>query len=122
MRRARAAFVRMAPVNDDGGPIELGLKESLVGIVADSVRHHAFGVRDHALRGDDGVTFDAAPLDHASDDNRAGQRCHAPRGAAQIYQTQGNPGWWRRPKRKGLHYWRQQPMSNSNEGLKKGRL
>ena len=70
LRGTEAAFVRMAAIDDDGGPIKLGLQELLVGAVANNVRHHAGGVGDHALYGDDGVTFDPSIFAHDNDDNR----------------------------------------------------
>jgi len=59
-RRPRAAFVGMAAMHDDGGAIEAGLEEALIGVVADGLRHLAFGVGEHAVGGNDDITFDAA--------------------------------------------------------------
>ena len=62
-RRARAAFVGMAAVDDDGGLVETGLEEALVGSIADGIRHYAVGVGDHAVGGNDDVALDAAQGD-----------------------------------------------------------
>ena len=45
-------------------PIHLRLQESLVGFVANRVRHGAVGVGDHAVGGNDGVPFNAMQSDH----------------------------------------------------------
>ena len=59
-RCARAAFMRMPAVHDDRGAVERILEEALIGLVADGLRHLAFGVGEHAVRRNDDITFDAA--------------------------------------------------------------
>jgi hypothetical protein len=49
----------MPAMYDRGSPVERALKESLICIVADNVRHDAVGIGDHAVGGNDDVTFDA---------------------------------------------------------------
>ena len=51
-------------MHDDRGPIELGLQEALIGVVADGIRHHAVAIGDHAVGGNDGVALDAVRSDH----------------------------------------------------------
>jgi hypothetical protein len=50
----------MAAMHDDRGVVERVLEEALIGVVADRRRHFAFAVRNHAVRGSDHITFDAA--------------------------------------------------------------
>ncbi len=47
-------------MHHDGGAVEAFLEEMLIGVVADRLRHLAFRVGDHAVGGDDDVSFDAA--------------------------------------------------------------
>ena len=63
-RRAGAALVRMAPMDDRSRAVQLGLQKSLVGVVADGIRHQAVAVGNHAVRRDDGVSFDAVRSNH----------------------------------------------------------
>ena len=55
----RPALVRMAAMHEDRGVVECVLEEALIGVVADRRRHFAFAVRDHAVGGNDHITFDA---------------------------------------------------------------
>ena len=59
-RGARSAFMRMPAVHDDGGTVERVLEEALIGLIADRIRHLAFGVGEHAVGGNDDIAFDAA--------------------------------------------------------------
>ena len=59
LRSVWAAFVGMSTVHDRGSTVEFALEEGLICIVADNVRHDAVGIRDHAVGGNDDVTFDA---------------------------------------------------------------
>ena len=59
-RCARAAFMRMPAVHDDRGAVERILEEALIGLVADRIRHLAFGIGEHAVGGNDDIAFDAA--------------------------------------------------------------
>ena len=59
-RCARAAFMGMPAVHDDRGAVERILEEALIGLVADRIRHLAFGIGEHAVGGNDDIAFDAA--------------------------------------------------------------
>ena len=50
----------MPAVDDGRGMVERILEEALIGLVADRIRHLAFGVGEHAVGGNDDITFDAA--------------------------------------------------------------
>jgi hypothetical protein len=50
----------MSAVDDDRGAVERILEEALICAVADRIRHLAFGVGEHAVSGNDDITFDAA--------------------------------------------------------------
>ena len=58
--RPGTAFVRVAAMHDQRDSVEGGLEEALVRIVANGIRHHATGIGNHAVAGDDNVAFDAA--------------------------------------------------------------
>ena len=58
--RARAALVRMAAVDNDRGTVEATLKKALIGVIADRRRHFALGVGNHAVGGNDHITFNTA--------------------------------------------------------------
>src|SRR3984893_16915010 len=45
-------------------PVELAFEEVLIGLELERVRHDARGIRDHAILGDDGITFDSARTWH----------------------------------------------------------
>ena len=59
-RGARSAFMGMPAVHNDGGTVECGLEKALIGLVADRIRHLAFGVGEHAVGRNDDVAFDAS--------------------------------------------------------------
>jgi len=69
----------MPSMHDDGGTVETGLEEFLVGAVANCVRHLAVGIGDHAVGRNDGVTFDAAQSNQPNlkAHERTQQRKHA---------------------------------------------
>ena len=59
LRRIRLVFAGMAAVHDQVGAIERGGEELLVALEFQFVRHHAIGVRQHAVRRHDDIAFDA---------------------------------------------------------------
>src|SRR5262249_31119569 len=63
--RPRPALVRAASVHEHGGAVQLALKKSLVGVIANCSRYHAVAVGDHAVGGHDGVTLDAVRSDQS---------------------------------------------------------
>ena len=65
LRRAWSAFVGMPAVHHNGGAVEFGLQEFLVGIILYRGRHGAAGIGDHPVGGDDGVAFNAMRSAHA---------------------------------------------------------
>jgi len=65
-RRARLLFVGMAAVHHHIDRVEAALEEALIGLELERVRHDAGRVREHAVVGDDGITFDTGRLRHAS--------------------------------------------------------
>ena len=50
----------MSAMHDNRGTVERILEEALIGLVADGLRHLAFGVGEHAVGGNDDIAFDAA--------------------------------------------------------------
>ena len=53
-------LVRMPAVHDDIHTIEPAFEEFLVGPELQRGRHHAVGIGQHPVLGDDGVAFDGA--------------------------------------------------------------
>ena len=70
--RTRAAFVRVAPMDDRGGAVHLALQEALIRFVANRLRHDAVVVGNHAIGGHNGVAFEAVRPDHEANDSGAG--------------------------------------------------
>ena len=58
-RRVRLILVGIAAVHDQVGAIEGGGEELLVALELQFVRHHAVGVRQHAVGGHDDIAVDA---------------------------------------------------------------
>jgi hypothetical protein len=56
--------MRVAPVNHDVDPVEPAFEEALIGLELERVRHDTRGIREHAILGDDGITFDATGRGH----------------------------------------------------------
>ena len=54
-------------------PVERAFEELVIGLELERVRHDTRGIRDHAIRGDDGITFDSARTGHG---NHFTARCH----------------------------------------------
>ena len=52
--------MRMPSVHDGGGAVERALEVTLIGGIANRIRHYALTVGDHAVRGNDDVAFNAA--------------------------------------------------------------
>src|SRR5580700_10159689 len=50
-------------------PVEPAFEEVLIGLELERVRHDTRGIRDHAILGDDGITFDSTRTGHG--DQRA---------------------------------------------------
>src|SRR5260221_5696828 len=59
LRRVRLVFVGIAAVHDQVGMVEGCGEEPLVALELQSLRHHAIGVRQHAVGRDDDVTLNA---------------------------------------------------------------
>lgn len=64
--RARLLFVRMAAVRHHIDRVEPALEEALIGVELELVRHDAGRIREHAVFGDNGITFDAGRPGHGS--------------------------------------------------------
>ena len=64
VRRARSALVRMPPVHHRSRTVEAAMKEPLVGLNHEAGRNFSLGVGQHAVRGDDGISFDARGSGH----------------------------------------------------------
>src|SRR5579863_331813 len=64
--RTRLALMGVAPVHHHDGCVEPAFEELPVGLELQRVRHDARGIREHAILGDDGVTFDAARMADAA--------------------------------------------------------
>jgi hypothetical protein len=52
-------LVRVAAVYDHINAIEAAFEKALVGLKLKLVRHDTRSIREHAILGDDGITFDA---------------------------------------------------------------
>ena len=63
-RHMRAALAGIAAVGEGGGLVEHGMEEALIGFELERVRLDAAGIRDHAVGGHDGETFDAIGAGH----------------------------------------------------------
>ena len=47
-------------------PVEPAFEEVLIGLVLERIRHDSFGIRNHAILGDNGITFDATRAKHGN--------------------------------------------------------
>ena len=47
-------------------PVEPAFEEVLIGLELERVRHDTRGIREHAILGDDGITFDATRTGHGN--------------------------------------------------------
>jgi hypothetical protein len=45
-------------------PVEPAFEEMLIGLELERVRHDTCGIREHAIFGDNGITFDATRTGH----------------------------------------------------------
>ena len=79
-RHVRAAFSGIAAMGEGGGFIQHGMKEALVGFELESLGLNAVCVREHAVGGHDGETFDAIRAGHVC--RSAYTRAHKCKGAA----------------------------------------
>jgi hypothetical protein len=62
--RALLSLMRVAPVHHDIDPVEPAFEEVPIGLELERVRHDTRGIREHAILGDDGITFDATGHGH----------------------------------------------------------
>jgi hypothetical protein len=60
----RAAFAGIAAMGEGGGPIQHVMEEALIGFELERLGLDAAGIRDHAVGGYDGETFDAIRAGH----------------------------------------------------------
>jgi hypothetical protein len=56
--------MRVAPMHHHIDPVEPAFEEVLIGLELERVRHDTRGIRDHAILGDDGITFDSTRTGH----------------------------------------------------------
>ena len=64
--RARLLFVRMAAMHHHIDRVERALEEALISVELELVRHDAGRFREHAVFGNNGITFDAGRPGHGS--------------------------------------------------------
>jgi hypothetical protein len=57
--RTRLSLMRMAPMYHHIGPVEPAFEKVPIDLELERVWHDTRGIREHALLGDDGITFDA---------------------------------------------------------------
>src|ERR1700730_1431083 len=60
----RLSLMRVAPMHHHIDPVEPAFEKVPVGLELEPVRHDTYGIREHAILGDNGITFDVTRTGH----------------------------------------------------------